>query len=156
MGCAACTVAYLTAFYYNVILGWSVYYLFASVRDPLPWTTCNNTWNTPLCHESFEAKAPPLMPHDLAADPYAPPPDFLLPTPTQFTSTPLSTSSSSSTSSSTSIWDQQLQANESACALCNSTTMRAEHVTARARIASPAEEYFECAHFLMHTARTNG
>lgn len=38
--------------YYNTIIGWAVYYLvasLASINSVLPWTSCNNTWNTPLC-----------------------------------------------------------------------------------------------------------
>ncbi len=52
VGWAACLVAYITAFYYNVILGWSIYYLFASFTFDLPWTTCTNDWNTPRCREA--------------------------------------------------------------------------------------------------------
>ncbi|KAG8230300.1 hypothetical protein J437_LFUL008491 [Ladona fulva] len=35
--------------YYNTIIGWAVYYLFTSFRSELPWTSCNNSWNTPNC-----------------------------------------------------------------------------------------------------------
>lgn len=35
--------------YYNTIIGWAVYYLFASMRSELPWTSCENSWNTPYC-----------------------------------------------------------------------------------------------------------
>lgn len=35
--------------YYNTIIGWAVYYLFASMRSELPWTSCDNSWNTPAC-----------------------------------------------------------------------------------------------------------
>ena len=37
------------ATYYNVIIGWAMFYLFQSFQDPLPWVSCNNTWNTPFC-----------------------------------------------------------------------------------------------------------
>ncbi|CAK8675192.1 unnamed protein product [Clavelina lepadiformis] len=35
--------------YYAVILAWSLRYFFASMTSVLPWTTCDNTWNTERC-----------------------------------------------------------------------------------------------------------
>lgn len=33
--------------YYNVVIAWSIRYLFASMTTgELPWTSCNNSWNT--------------------------------------------------------------------------------------------------------------
>ncbi|XP_075882107.1 sodium- and chloride-dependent GABA transporter 1 isoform X2 [Nelusetta ayraudi] len=29
-----------------VLIGWALYYLFHSFESPLPWTSCNSTWNT--------------------------------------------------------------------------------------------------------------
>ncbi|KAL4240385.1 hypothetical protein ACF0H5_001175 [Mactra antiquata] len=37
--------------YYVSIMGWVQYYFVQSFFDPLPWTTCNNWWNTKYCRE---------------------------------------------------------------------------------------------------------
>ena len=43
----------LVCIYYNVIIALSIYYLFASFTTEVPWASCNNDYNTPLCGESF-------------------------------------------------------------------------------------------------------
>ncbi|ESO08856.1 hypothetical protein HELRODRAFT_140021, partial [Helobdella robusta] len=35
--------------YYNVIISWILYYVFASLNSVLPWTSCGNIWNTKFC-----------------------------------------------------------------------------------------------------------
>ena len=42
-------VSGLVCVYYNVIVAWTLYYLFMSFRAVLPWSTCTNSWNTPRC-----------------------------------------------------------------------------------------------------------
>lgn len=49
IGFAICIIALYIAFYYNTIMAWALYYLLSSFRTTLPWTTCNNRWNTPNC-----------------------------------------------------------------------------------------------------------
>lgn len=56
IGYAVVLIAFYVDFYYNVIIAWSLRYFFASFSTMLPWTTCDNSWNTPLCHE-FDANA---------------------------------------------------------------------------------------------------
>ena len=34
---------------YNVLLSYAIYYLFASMTSKLPWSHCNNDWNTKSC-----------------------------------------------------------------------------------------------------------
>ena len=34
---------------YNVVIMYCFYYLFASFTNVLPWVSCHNNWNTPLC-----------------------------------------------------------------------------------------------------------
>lgn len=40
--------------YYNTIIGWAVYYLIESFQSELPWTNCNNRWNTFNCQDVKE------------------------------------------------------------------------------------------------------
>ncbi|XP_064088102.1 sodium-dependent serotonin transporter-like [Macrobrachium nipponense] len=49
IGYAICIIDLYMAMYYNTILAWSVYYLVASFRSELPWTSCDNAWNTENC-----------------------------------------------------------------------------------------------------------
>ena len=46
LGIAMVLVSALTSIYYNMILGWALYYLFASFTSDLPWTTCDGSWNS--------------------------------------------------------------------------------------------------------------
>ncbi|XP_064649571.1 sodium-dependent serotonin transporter-like isoform X2 [Lineus longissimus] len=49
IGFGICFIATYVAFYYNTIIAWAVYYMFASMRSEVPWTNCNNSWNTDDC-----------------------------------------------------------------------------------------------------------
>ncbi|KAL2094664.1 hypothetical protein ACEWY4_009383 [Coilia grayii] len=49
IGYAICVNALYTAFYYNTIMAWALHYLLSSFHATLPWTTCDNPWNTPHC-----------------------------------------------------------------------------------------------------------
>ncbi|XP_012934684.1 sodium- and chloride-dependent glycine transporter 1 [Aplysia californica] len=35
--------------YYNIIITWTFYYLFMSMRKVLPWSVCGQSWNSPDC-----------------------------------------------------------------------------------------------------------
>ncbi|KAM9846062.1 sodium- and chloride-dependent betaine transporter-like [Aulostomus maculatus] len=39
--------------YYMVMMAWVIFYLFNSFLSPLPWSTCDNWWNTALCNSHF-------------------------------------------------------------------------------------------------------
>ncbi|ESN96006.1 hypothetical protein HELRODRAFT_189063 [Helobdella robusta] len=41
----------LVGIYYNVIIAMSIYYMFSSFSSTLPWSHCNNTWNTEFCDD---------------------------------------------------------------------------------------------------------
>ncbi|KAM4767327.1 sodium-dependent noradrenaline transporter [Corvus cornix cornix] len=49
VGYAVILIALYVGFYYNVIIAWSLYYLFSSFTFELPWTNCHNSWNSPNC-----------------------------------------------------------------------------------------------------------
>lgn len=49
IGWAVTIIAFYTDFYYNVVISWGLYYLFASFRRMLPWSSCDNSWNTKHC-----------------------------------------------------------------------------------------------------------
>ncbi|XP_020797846.1 sodium-dependent serotonin transporter isoform X1 [Drosophila serrata] len=49
VGYAICLIDIYMGMYYNTIIGWAVYYLFASFTSKLPWTSCDNPWNTNNC-----------------------------------------------------------------------------------------------------------
>nr|CAD7446670.1 unnamed protein product [Timema bartmani] len=51
IGYAVALIAFYVDFYYNVIIAWALRYFFASFTNHLPWTTCDNSWNTPHCKE---------------------------------------------------------------------------------------------------------
>ena len=49
VGYCAVFIAFYVSFYYNVIIGWSLYYAANSLTLTLPWTSCGNDWNTDYC-----------------------------------------------------------------------------------------------------------
>lgn len=53
VGYAVVLIAFYTDFFYNVIIAWSLYYFCASFTTQLPWTTCNNSWNTAGCYDGL-------------------------------------------------------------------------------------------------------
>ncbi|XP_033631722.1 sodium- and chloride-dependent glycine transporter 1-like [Asterias rubens] len=40
--------------YYNIIIAYSAYYMFASFLNPLPWVGCNHTFNTDACFDGSQ------------------------------------------------------------------------------------------------------
>ncbi|CAH1778090.1 unnamed protein product [Owenia fusiformis] len=51
LGYAMCIISGLVCIYYNVIICWAIFYLFASFTSKLPWESCGNAWNTAACIE---------------------------------------------------------------------------------------------------------
>ncbi|XP_038872860.1 sodium- and chloride-dependent glycine transporter 2-like [Salvelinus namaycush] len=50
-GIAMLIISVLIAIYYNIIMCWTLYYLFASLKGSLPWANCKNKWNTQHCKD---------------------------------------------------------------------------------------------------------
>ena len=50
-GIAMLIISVLIAIYYNIIMCWTLYYLFASLKGSLPWANCRNEWNTVECKD---------------------------------------------------------------------------------------------------------
>ncbi|XP_071479967.1 sodium- and chloride-dependent glycine transporter 1-like [Diadema antillarum] len=63
------TSAYV-GIYYNVIIMYTIYYMFASFTSKLPWTSCTSSWNTDYCStlytDCIEDEVPSVrnMPHE--------------------------------------------------------------------------------------------
>ncbi|XP_067944082.1 sodium- and chloride-dependent taurine transporter-like [Watersipora subatra] len=49
IGFATTIILFLLNCYYNVILSWALYYLFASFSKVVPWSHCDHDWNTEHC-----------------------------------------------------------------------------------------------------------
>ncbi|XP_064608101.1 sodium- and chloride-dependent creatine transporter 1-like [Liolophura sinensis] len=53
LGIATTLVSYLGFVYYMVILAWTLYFLAMCFTPVLPWTTCDQSWNTNSCVPLF-------------------------------------------------------------------------------------------------------
>ncbi|XP_045164528.1 sodium- and chloride-dependent glycine transporter 1-like [Mercenaria mercenaria] len=53
VGISMVLVSAMTSMYYNMILAWSIYYMFASFTSNLPWTDCYNRWNSQHCSQKL-------------------------------------------------------------------------------------------------------
>ncbi|GAU94639.1 hypothetical protein RvY_06373 [Ramazzottius varieornatus] len=56
IGYASTVILFWLNVYYIVVLAWGALYLFycfCYIGYDLPWTTCNNEWNTPQCYANF-------------------------------------------------------------------------------------------------------
>ncbi|XP_064637035.1 sodium- and chloride-dependent creatine transporter 1-like isoform X2 [Lineus longissimus] len=57
IGFACAIIVFLLNCYYNVILCWAFYYMFASFTSVLPWSSCDNPWNTENCSIAYNKTA---------------------------------------------------------------------------------------------------
>ncbi|KAF6216904.1 hypothetical protein GE061_001254, partial [Apolygus lucorum] len=49
IGLGTTIICFILNIYYIVILAWATHYLYNSFSWQLPWSTCQNVWNTPNC-----------------------------------------------------------------------------------------------------------
>ncbi|XP_066569498.1 sodium-dependent noradrenaline transporter [Amia ocellicauda] len=49
VGYTVIIIALYVGFYYNVIIAWSLYYLYSSFTHELPWMKCGHPWNNENC-----------------------------------------------------------------------------------------------------------
>ncbi|XP_055947908.1 sodium- and chloride-dependent glycine transporter 2-like isoform X1 [Argiope bruennichi] len=47
IGFGMAIISLIACVYYNVVIAWSLYYIYYSYS--MPWSSCNNSWNTPNC-----------------------------------------------------------------------------------------------------------
>ncbi|KAG8180089.1 hypothetical protein JTE90_027869 [Oedothorax gibbosus] len=57
VGFCAVLISWYVSFYYNVIIGWTIYFMVASMTTELPWVRCGNEWNTDRCWTNDTAHA---------------------------------------------------------------------------------------------------
>jgi len=48
-GIATVVISFFLTTYYIVIITWAAYFFFSSFTSELPWSKCNNTWNSDDC-----------------------------------------------------------------------------------------------------------
>ncbi|KAJ8395072.1 hypothetical protein AAFF_G00035280 [Aldrovandia affinis] len=53
LGYASMVIVFFCNTYYIMVLAWGFYYFIMSFNSVLPWSTCNNPWNTEHCIEIF-------------------------------------------------------------------------------------------------------
>lgn len=53
LGYASMVIVFFCNTYYIMVLAWGFYYFIKSFSSTLPWSTCDNPWNTENCIEIF-------------------------------------------------------------------------------------------------------
>ncbi|XP_033741959.1 sodium- and chloride-dependent glycine transporter 2-like [Pecten maximus] len=49
LGFCMCCISFICTWYSGLIMAWTLCYLFYSFFPTLPWSTCDNSWNTDMC-----------------------------------------------------------------------------------------------------------
>ena len=49
IGIAMCVITGIVCIYYNMVIAYTLFYFFASFNKVMPWSGCDNYWNTDTC-----------------------------------------------------------------------------------------------------------
>lgn len=60
LGYGMVIISGIVCVYYNIIITWTLYYMFLCFRRTVPWATCGNWWNSELCLGAEEEDAMPV------------------------------------------------------------------------------------------------
>ncbi|GBN63179.1 Sodium- and chloride-dependent glycine transporter 2 [Araneus ventricosus] len=58
LGFGMAVVSLIACVYYNVVIAWSLYYIYYSIS--MPWSTCDNPWNTLNCVSQDDSNVSPI------------------------------------------------------------------------------------------------
>ncbi|XP_063356795.1 sodium- and chloride-dependent GABA transporter 2-like [Pelmatolapia mariae] len=61
VGFASQVIVIYLNIYYIIVLAWAIFYLINSFKSPLPWSTCDNWWNSDSCHSRMSIFANPQL-----------------------------------------------------------------------------------------------
>lgn len=61
IGLASTIIVFFCNCYYIMVLTWAIYYFFCSFTSVLPWSTCDNAWNTEFCSTNFTSDNSTLL-----------------------------------------------------------------------------------------------
>lgn len=54
VGWATVVTSFFLTTYYVAIIVWDTKYIFSSISAQVPWSSCNNSWNTELCWDGTQ------------------------------------------------------------------------------------------------------
>jgi len=63
LGFAMLAVTFYVAVYYNVIIAWTLFYVFAGFQSELPWASCGHDYNTEYCVDATHPAKPGVNPN---------------------------------------------------------------------------------------------
>ena len=55
LGWAMVVISTLTSIYYNMVIAYTLYFMFASFTSELPWSSCRDEWIPYGCKDDYNA-----------------------------------------------------------------------------------------------------